>query len=363
MNKLKICTRAVCAVAISLVFSGVAFAASDTHYNAETSGPLILKSRGSFIIGGESKKATAAQLSSIFGTPPASGGNITVNQMYVEYMVPEKQTGVPVVMLHGATLSGMTYDTTPDGRMGWYEYFVRRGYPTYVPDQVSRGRSGSDFSVYNDVRAGAVSPDKLPNVFRISDQLGWTMFRFGPSYGQAFHNEQFPVQSAAEFSRQAIPDLNAVMPTPNPNFKTMSELAQKLNGAVLMGHSESGSVPLDAAMVSMKGIKGLIMVEPGGCRADTWTEAQLKTLATVPVLAVFGDHLDANTGTKGFSWEDAYKDCDKFIGRLQKAGGNAQMLHLPDHQVYGNSHMMMMDRNNLQVADMLINWIQMNVKN
>ena len=46
-------------------------------------------------------------------------------------------------MLHGATLTGKSWETTPDGRMGWDEYFVRKGHPVYVPDQVGRGRSGS----------------------------------------------------------------------------------------------------------------------------------------------------------------------------------------------------------------------------
>lgn len=356
-------SRRVTLAGILLASSVTAFADEPSTRPEVTSPPLVLKERGSFIVGGESKAMTASQLSSIFGTPPASGGNVTVNQMYVEYMVPENKTGIPVVMLHGATLSGMTYDTTPDGRMGWYEYFVRQGYPVYIPDQVSRGRSGADYSVYGDVRSGHVSPDKLPNVFRISDQLGWTMFRFGPTYGQAFEDEKFPTHAAREFSQQAVADLNGGLPTPNPNFKTMSGLAEKLKGAVLLGHSESGTVPLDAAMVSMKGIKGLVLVEPGGCRADTWTDAQLASLSKVPVLAVFGDHLDVNTGTKGFSWMDAYRDCDKLIGRLKKAGGNAQMLHLPERQVYGNSHMMMMDTNNLQVADLLIDWMKKNVKN
>jgi hypothetical protein len=54
-------------------------------------------------------------------------------------------------LLHGATLSGKSYDTTPDGRMGWYEYFVRQGHPVYVPDQVGRARSGFNQAVFNDV--------------------------------------------------------------------------------------------------------------------------------------------------------------------------------------------------------------------
>ncbi len=142
------------------------------------SSPLVLQSRGSFIVGGQSVLQSPAQLSSFTGQPLDSGGHVTVNQMYVEYMVPVADNGVPVVMLHGATLSGKSYDTTPDGRMGWYEYFVRQGHPVYVPDQVSRARSGVDIATYNEVRAGVQPVSALPNFWRFHDE-GSTPFNRG----------------------------------------------------------------------------------------------------------------------------------------------------------------------------------------
>jgi pimeloyl-ACP methyl ester carboxylesterase len=319
--------------------------------------PLVLKSRGSFMVGGESVAQTPGQLSSIFGGRPAEGGHVTVNQMYVEFMVPAADSGVPVVMLHGATLSGKTYDTTPDGRMGWYEYFVRRGHPVYVPDQVSRGRSGVDLAVYNDVRAGVKPVTALPNVFRQSDEINWTVFRFGPRFGTPFPDEQFPVAAAGELARQAIPDLNATLASPNPNFKAMAGLAARLNGAVLMGHSETGALPLDAALTDPSGVRGLILVEPGFCRARQFTDQQIATLAAIPILVVFGDHLDVPTGMPGFSWQNAYDDCKAFVARVNAARGAAEMLYPPDLGIRGNSHMIMQDRNNLQIADLILRWI------
>src|SRR3954451_16232415 len=55
--------------------------------------PLTLKSRGSFIVGGESVLQTPAQLSSFTDQPLTNGGHVTVNQMYVEYMVPTSDNG------------------------------------------------------------------------------------------------------------------------------------------------------------------------------------------------------------------------------------------------------------------------------
>lgn len=324
--------------------------------------PLVLQNQGSFIVGGTKTELTPTQLSTIFGPPPAEGGQITENQMYVEFMVPADATGIPVVMLHGATLSGKTYDTTPDGRMGWFEYFVRQGHPTFVPDQVSRGRSGTNLAIYNDVRAGLRPPRDLPNVFRQTDELNWLQFRIGQGVGEPFADGQFPTEFADEISRQAIPDLNAYLPVPNPNFQAMSDLATDVGGAVLMGHSETGALPLNAAARDATDVKGLILVEPGGCHFTPWTEANMQTFTQIPILAVFGDHLDLETGLADFSWQTAYEDCLRFVDEVNAAGGNAQMLYPPDLGIHGNSHVLMMDRNNLQIADLILEWIEQNVK-
>ena len=113
--------------------------------------PLVLKAQGSFFVGGEKAEQNEVELGNL-----GPGGHITVNQMYVRFMVPQDGDGnVPVMMVHGATLTGKSWETTPDGRMGWDEYFVRKGHPVYVPDQVGRGRSGFNQAVFNDVRAGS----------------------------------------------------------------------------------------------------------------------------------------------------------------------------------------------------------------
>jgi hypothetical protein len=136
------------------------------------------------------------------------GGHITVNQMYVRYMVPQAGDGnVPVVMVHGATLTGKSWETTPDGRMGWDEYFVRKGHPVCVPDQVGRGRSGFNQAVLNDARAGSKPPTDLPVWLRFSDESVWPNFRFGATAGQPFSDSQFPVAAVDELSKQGVPDM------------------------------------------------------------------------------------------------------------------------------------------------------------
>ena len=318
--------------------------------------PLVLKAQGSFFVGGESVEQTQGQLGNL-----GPGGHITINQMYVRFMVPQGGDGnVPVVMLHGATLTGKSWETTPDGRIGWDEYFVRKGYPVYVPDQVGRGRSGFNQAVLNDVRAGVAPADKLPPWLRFSDEGVWPNFRFGATPGEPFADTQFPVEAVGELSKQAVPDVSFGLPQPNPNWRALADLAGQLEGAVLMGHSQSGSFPLEAALLNPAAAKGLVLVEPGRC--PEYTADQIKTLATVPVQVVFGDHRETPTGLPSLpTWQQRYEMCQAMVGRLKAAGGRAEMLAPPDRGIKGNSHMIMQDRNHLQIADLILQWIGANV--
>jgi hypothetical protein len=119
---------------------------------------------------------------------------------------------------------------------------------------------------------------------------------------------------------------------------------------------------LAAALLNPAAAKGLVLVEPGTC-PSTYTDEQIKTLAAMPILAVFGDHRDVATGI-GIrpSWQLSFESCQALIGRLKAAGGDAQMFNPPDRGIRGNSHMIMQDKNNLQIADVILQWINEHVK-
>jgi len=268
--------------------------------------PLVLKAQGSFFVDGDKVEQTQGELGDL-----GPGGHITVNQMYVRYMVPQDGDGnVPVVMVHGATLTGKSWETTPDGRMGWDEYFVRKGHPVYVPDQVGRGRSGFNQAIFNNARAGSAPANSLPRWIRFSDEVVWPNFRFGSKPGAPFADSQFPVTAVDELSKQGVPDVSfGGVPVPNPTLKALSDLAGQVNGAVLMGHSQSGSFPLAAALLNPAVAKGLVLVEPGGCPPN-YTDEQIKTLATLPILVIFGDYRDTPTGLPTFpTWQARFEGC------------------------------------------------------
>jgi hypothetical protein len=262
-------------------------------------------------------------------------------------------------MVHGCCLSSKTWETTPDGRMGWAEYFVRKDRPVYLADQVSRARSGFDPSVITAVKSGSTPPSQLPNVLSASHQIAWTVFRFGPKFGEAFKDGQFPIEAVDELYKQMIPDLNALLPNPNPTWTNMAALAVRLKGAILMGHSESGFFPQQAALIDPAGIRGNISIEMP-CQTNL-TAPQLATLAKIPTLVMFGDHLGDVSGGPA-NWAQSFDTCQQFVKQLKSVGGDAEMMHLPALGIRGNSHMLMQDRNSNQLADLVLQWIDRHVE-
>ena len=70
-------------------------------------------------------------------------GEFAVEHAYVQYFLPERRNGAPpVVLVHGGGMCGSTWETAPDGRPGWVNLLVARGYDVHVLDNVERGRSG-----------------------------------------------------------------------------------------------------------------------------------------------------------------------------------------------------------------------------
>jgi hypothetical protein len=91
------------------------------------------------------------------------------------------------------------------------------------------------------------------------------------------------------------------------------------------------------------------------------TEPQAATLAKIPILIMFGDHLgDAQAGPA--NWAASFDGCQKFVQQVKDAGGDAEMMHLPKLGIRGNSHMLMQDKNNLQLADLVLKWIDDHVE-
>lgn len=315
-------------------------------------GPLRLADEGSFFVGGRTIETDFAGTSPAGPTPR---GRVTVDQMYVHYRIPEGPSGKPpIILVHGGGLTGASYETTPDGREGWATYFVRMGYPVYVVDTPGRGRSGFNAAPINEAKS--VNDAKMipANILMVTGELAWTVFRFGPKWGTAFPNLQFPTEAIDEFRSQAVPFGEATLDGGAMQIgpRALAALLDRVGPAVVMVHSLAG--PFADALVAMRPhlVRAVINVE--GAQTITPSDAQLGAYRGIPVLELFGDYLDAPV----FTAAPRVQARQSVVDRINKReGGMASLVTLPSVGIRGNSHMMMQDRSNLQVADYILTWL------
>ena len=316
---------------------------------SSVTGLLIIEKQGSFFVGGRNIK------SDTLSTLPAyaASGTVAIEQMYVRYQIPAFAKRLPLTLIHGCCLTGKTWESTPDGRIGWDEFFVRQGFPVYVIDQVSRGRSAANATLVTSVRAGKTSASETPPVFMAGQEAAWAIFRFGPEYPKVYPGMMFPLDAQDEFWKQMVPDWIATLPTPNPTVSALSELAIKLNGTLLISHSQSGIYPFQVAAKSQQGVAGIVSIEPGTCPSAS---ADLTPYLKTPILVLWGDYVDLSP-----RWSPRLKGCREFAQAVTRAGGRAENIVLPEIGMKGGSHMLMQDRNSHDVAAWLVAWINKNV--
>jgi hypothetical protein len=180
------------------LFAAPAFAAEED---------IVLRGMGSFHVGGRIAEVSGKLVQEIVrmpGGPPSKldpNGQFMVEQMYTQYFLPKNRKGkLPLLMWHGGGLTGVTYETTPDGREGWLNLFVRKGWDVYVSDAVvpaSRartcGRPSRSFLNYAD----------LFERFRIGDGQGsWSS---DPAKSKVLEGSQFPVGAYDNYMKQSVP--------------------------------------------------------------------------------------------------------------------------------------------------------------
>jgi hypothetical protein len=312
-------------------------------------GPLELQDEGSFFVNGETTTSTHPGTSAV---APSAPGTITVNQMYVQYRIPRSIGGPAIVMVPGSGHTGATYETTPDGREGWATYFARKGFPVYVVDHSGRGRSGFNPTVIN--RARAESNAALLSDIQIAPrERAWYFFRIGASYPTPYPGTQFPIEAFEQYTAQLVPNTEATLSGGGANtVRALGALLDKIGPAVVVVHSQSGAYGMDLVRARAAKVLGLINVE-GNC-APVKPDEVANTFAKVPLLSVWGDYSEGAAGPNG---DERRNGCTATVAALKSAGGRAKFLLLPEAGHKGNSHMLMMDKNNLAIADLIIGWI------
>lgn len=315
---------------------------------ADAQSPVALRDMGSFHVGGRLIEIKGQPIKEIVFTPggvPAKmdpNGTYQVEQMYAQYFLVQRRKGkLPLLMWHGGGLSGVTYETKPDGKPGWLNNFLRKGWDVYISDAMERGRSGWT----NTFKGEALA---LP----LGDP--WERFRVGPigswnadkAKRTTYPDAQFPIESYEQFMKQGIPRW---VTTDKEIVAAYIQLVDKVCPCVVMVHSQSGTFGYQVLEARPDKVKALVAVEPtlGG------DKAKIASIKGTPIMMMYGDN------TKNHPrWSKIRQGGVDYAAAFKAGGGNIDIVDLPDVGLKGNSHMVMMDRNSDKVADLIHAWLK-----
>ncbi|WP_180128683.1 alpha/beta fold hydrolase [Rhodoferax sp. BLA1] len=331
----------VALVFASIVASPLAIAASTDQAKS-----LVIQEQGSFAVGG-----TVTQ------TP--DGQTLHGDHARVFYQVPVKARTLPLVMWHGFGQFGKTWETTADGREGYQTLYLRRQFATYLIDQPRRGAAGRG------TVGGAISatPD---------EQRWFNTFRVGiwPDY---FPGVQFSrsKETLNQYFRAMTPDTGPI--DLNVTSDAVSALFDKIGPGILVTHSHSGGMGWLAAMKNPR-IRAIVAYEPGSGFVFPQGEvppgmassagalepvgippSEFMKLTKIPIIIYYGDFIPsepiANSGQDG--WRVRLAMAKLWAQAINRHGGDAKVVHLPEIGIRGNTHFPFSDLNNVEIADLM----------
>jgi hypothetical protein len=335
-----------------------------------TVGPrsLSIARQGSFAVGGTvvtSPGVFDATAQTPAGQPPsAAGQTLHGDHAYVFYQVPERARRLPLVMWHGIGQFSKTWETTPDGREGYQTIFLRRGFGVYLVDQPRRGRAGRS-TVDGTIPA---TPD---------EQNWFGVFRLGiwPDFFPGVQFSRAP-EALDQYFRQMTPNVGPIDLEVNAN--AIAALFARIGPGILVTHSHSGGMGWRTAIKSQN-VRAIVSYEPGSnfvfpegevpppvpsssgaVAALAVPLADFMLLTRIPVVIYYGDNIPetqiANGGQDG--WRARMQMARLWRDAVNKRGGDVTVVHLPEAGLRGNTHFPFSDLNNVQVADLMSEWLR-----
>lgn len=338
----------------------------------------------------------------------AGGKYSTVNDrqvlsghLYAEFQIPAKRRHPwPIVMIHGGGQSGTNFTGTPDGREGWAQFFLRQGYAVYVVDQPGRGRAAYEADLYGP--ATPLNRERVQSRF-----VAPARYNLWP---QAHLHTQWPGQGVPgdpvfdQFYASQMPSIQDFTLQQILNRDALLALLEKIGPAILLTHSQSGTFGWPVADIKPDLVKAVLAVEPNGppffdvvnVPAPEWfrdaaTQTRPWGITAAPLayspqaanasdLAIIPQETPDGPGlskcwmqkspprqlpnlqkvpililTAEASYHAAYDHCT--VKYLEQAGVHPTFVKLADIGIRGNGHMMMLEKNNVEIAAVMSRWL------
>ena len=282
---------------------------------------------GSYTVRGRTIEIFDKSVEQIYFTPSTAyehnpNGLLRVEQAYVQYFIPQKSNGQPPVLLvHGGGMSGAMWETTPDGRKGWLNLLIERGYEVHVIDNVERGRAGWHPNLW----------EGKPIIRTM--QEAWTLFRIGSIDGFAdriaYQGQQFPVSDFDRFCSSFVPRWTSTLAIQS---LVLEEVLCKLGTSHIICHSQGAQVAFEAATNSAQYISQITALEPSGLPEQNAKRSALD------IKLVFGDFMEIDD-----TWQALITHSKSYS---EKSHDRVSWIDLTDAGYPGHSHMMMMDQGN-----------------
>ncbi|HEY5745886.1 MAG TPA: alpha/beta fold hydrolase [Chryseolinea sp.] len=323
--------------------------------------PMAIQEQGSFAVGG-SVITKPGTFDPIKRTP--DGQTFHGDHAYVFYQIPVKARKFPLVFWHGIGQFSKTWETTPDGREGYQNIFLRRAFSVYIIDQPRRGRASR-------------STDSVTIVPTPDEQMWFGTFRLGiwPDY---FPGVQFSKDPEAlnQYFRQMAPNIGGF--DPEIISDATSKLFDKIGQGILVTHSHAGGFGWLTA-TKTGNVKAIVSYEPGSgfifpegevpspiasssgpVAAIGRPMAEFLKLTKIPIIIYYGDNIpakpDPNPGADG--WRARLAMARLWRDTVNRHGGDVTVVHLPEVGVKGNTHFPFSDLNNAEIADLMSNWLR-----
>jgi pimeloyl-ACP methyl ester carboxylesterase len=347
------------------IFLGLSTSAHPREHHRR---PIVIEQQGSFFVGGRTITAPG-QYDPTIDTMTDVGQSFQVDHLYASFQIPVHHRSLPLVFIHGGG-AGVVWGSTPDGREGFQTLFLRRAFPVYVVDFPRRGRAG--LPSFNGPLGRLLDDQLFPGATtKTSNEKMFLQFRLGPAFLEYFPNSQFPRSGLAQYLSTSIAQ---VTDEDGEVTDSLVGLLDRIGPAILVAHSQSGRfscltairTPNVRAIVSFEGVLNpfpIGEVPPAIPRYDGLligpgqpvSAADFEKLTKLPIHFIEGDNIPVEpTPILPLDIQRIRAvHRQQFIETVNRHGGDASILRLPDVGVYGNTHFSFLDLNNVEIADLM----------